>query len=390
MITANDIGWGRYSNFEGPFYRGKTRYEIPDNPEFWDKVLAVFTSTEGGRFESLNMYDRCILSLGLVQFCNVAPMYAVDRMIAQCASSDKEKLDACISMMPAKPTFENGKWAVNGDVVDTKEKQQKLFLGTNGQRGSWDEKSKAYAKENAAVMASIFLDPEFQQAQIEYIKPKLTQWLLKHGKAIIFSRPDEDGWWGALKAAFISFSGNIPAVADKYIKIAADKPEWAAANDETKCILALKTLVFESGITIWPHRYNAIRKTVEKLFGVDLPDFAEDLKAWNLKIGHEYFRTTEEVQVALDYLGYDLGPAGVDGKFGNKTSAALKKFETDNGLEPDGIIDPISSQRLYEEMRNVDSNNEVLGRLIKLSDALMKEGPKDISEILSEIQSYYE
>jgi len=392
MVSVDDIGWGRYKNFEGPFYRGKTRYEIPDNPDFLDKTLAVFTATEGGRFEALNMYDRCIISLGLIQFCGASPVFGVDKMLTPCAIQNKEKLDTYVYSMPAKPRFEDvsGKWRFkyDGEVVDNKEKQQKLFLGTDGAKGGWNSDTKLYAKQNAAVMASIFTDPEFQQIQLRYIKPRLLQFVLKAGNEIIFSRPDEDGWWGALKAAFVSFAGNLPTVANEQIKKAAENPHWGGASDEEKCIIALKTLTFGSGITIWPHRYNAIRKTLEKLFGIDLPDFADDLKAWDAEIGHPYFRTVEELQAALDFLGYDLGPAKVDGKFGEKTSRALENFEKDYGLEPDGLIDPVSSKKLYEEIQGVYSGDEVLGQLIQLSDRLMREGPDDIADILANIKTY--
>lgn len=43
-------------------------------------------------------------------------------------------------------------------------------------------------------------------------------------------------------------------------------------------------------------------------------------------------------QTKLIQLGYDLSPYGPDGKFGNKTLEAVKAFQRDNGLNPDGII----------------------------------------------------
>ena len=43
------------------------------------------------------------------------------------------------------------------------------------------------------------------------------------------------------------------------------------------------------------------------------------------------------MQTRLIQLGYDLSPYGADGKFGAKTETALKQFQKDSGLEPDGI-----------------------------------------------------
>ncbi|WP_285674416.1 peptidoglycan-binding domain-containing protein, partial [Paralimibaculum aggregatum] len=43
------------------------------------------------------------------------------------------------------------------------------------------------------------------------------------------------------------------------------------------------------------------------------------------------------LQMALNDLGYDVG--GVDGAFGAGTDRALRRFQTDNGLTPNGIVD---------------------------------------------------
>ena len=45
-----------------------------------------------------------------------------------------------------------------------------------------------------------------------------------------------------------------------------------------------------------------------------------------------------ECQLDLIALGYDVGPAGADGKFGAKTETAVKAFQTASGLKADGIV----------------------------------------------------
>lgn len=45
------------------------------------------------------------------------------------------------------------------------------------------------------------------------------------------------------------------------------------------------------------------------------------------------------VQERLDGLGYELGDAGVDGRFGSATEGAVKRFQRDNGLAPTGKVD---------------------------------------------------
>ena len=44
------------------------------------------------------------------------------------------------------------------------------------------------------------------------------------------------------------------------------------------------------------------------------------------------------LQTELIQRGYDCGKAGADGKFGSGTLAAVKSFQSDNGLEPDGVV----------------------------------------------------
>ena len=55
-----------------------------------------------------------------------------------------------------------------------------------------------------------------------------------------------------------------------------------------------------------------------------------------------------ECQEDLIKLGYDLSPYGADGKFGAKTEAAVKQFQTSVGLKADGIVGPKTWEALDE------------------------------------------
>lgn len=47
-----------------------------------------------------------------------------------------------------------------------------------------------------------------------------------------------------------------------------------------------------------------------------------------------------KLQSTLQVLGYDVGPDGADGEFGENTEAAVREFQTANGIEIDGIVGP--------------------------------------------------
>lgn len=56
-------------------------------------------------------------------------------------------------------------------------------------------------------------------------------------------------------------------------------------------------------------------------------------------------KEVSELQAALKLLGYYVGP--VDGRYGETTAAAVAKFQTDSGLQSDGIAGPATWNRLF-------------------------------------------
>lgn len=56
------------------------------------------------------------------------------------------------------------------------------------------------------------------------------------------------------------------------------------------------------------------------------------------------------VQTILYNLGYDLGSYGIDGDFGRATEAAVKEFQRDHKLNPDGVVGPLT----YEALEKAD------------------------------------
>jgi len=54
----------------------------------------------------------------------------------------------------------------------------------------------------------------------------------------------------------------------------------------------------------------------------------------------------EELQQFLIDQGYDLGSAGADGIFGSKTRAAVRQFQSDQGITIDGVVGPVTQGKI--------------------------------------------
>ena len=57
-----------------------------------------------------------------------------------------------------------------------------------------------------------------------------------------------------------------------------------------------------------------------------------------------------QLQEALKGLGYD--PGSVDGKFGDRTEAAVKSFQHDQGITADGVVGPVTWRHIDEADHN--------------------------------------
>lgn len=288
MITISNIGWGNYGGFEGPFYRGKIKFYLSSNPDFLELCFAVLGATEGGCYDSLNFYDRCVCTGGIIQHCNVAPIFGVDNMLGLVA----ERCGIDYLLQTLKPALDasnstfkqnvQGKWRFHfldeRGEVNTADKQKQLFWRGTGLKGSWTEENKLYAKQWAACMANVWINEEAQRAQVDYTKPKLLSFVMKDAKTILFDDGDATNPWVlATRAAFISFAANLPLNANKSLLQAVKESKYEKWTPEW-CYDVLHYLTYAPNIAIYPIRYNAIRPVLEKFWGVTLPKNAEELK----------------------------------------------------------------------------------------------------------------
>ena len=63
----------------------------------------------------------------------------------------------------------------------------------------------------------------------------------------------------------------------------------------------------------------------------------------------------KELQTNLIRLGYDCGKWGADGDFGDATEAAVKAFQRNNNLEPDGEFGPKSLKAMEKALAEMDT-----------------------------------
>lgn len=64
----------------------------------------------------------------------------------------------------------------------------------------------------------------------------------------------------------------------------------------------------------------------------------------------------KELQADLIKLGYDLGKWGADGDFGDQTEMVVRRFQTQEGLAPDGEFGPLSLAALNKALERLSEN----------------------------------
>lgn len=361
MVSLSDVGWGSYNGYEGALLYGKSKFQLPANPSEEDRLVYLLSQTESGALDSVNAYDRCVVSVGLFQFCEGSYFLSSKLLGAILEKSPHliSHLDPALTASNAEFRRNvNGKWRfffldARGEVDTITEQRQLFLLHSNGLKGTWDEASKAHVKLWVACLANFLQQPEGFEAHVKFTASQMLGFVMPEAKAVLFPEGlPSTGWMGAMKAIYLSFAGNLPAVANQHLQIAL---KTAPGEKWTKdwSIHIIRQLTFGPQIAIWPGRYEKIRPLVEKFYGVDLPDFAKDLQAWKTAMGpiaegEPSFTKAEEIQEVLIGLGFDLGPKGADGKMGGKTQSALLTFQRQNGLVPDGQVGPKTKAKLLE------------------------------------------
>lgn len=299
MARIEDVSWGSYQEYEGPFYKGKVKFEIPSSPTVNDKRLATITAVESGRYDAINMYDRMIVSVGLIQW-GEANNFSVTKMLGLLCDSGLEQLVQGY----LKPALElsgssfkknqKGIWRffIGNSEVNSLALQQKLFLSCDGRKGSWkSDEQKRYAKLWASCIASVLEDPRTKELQKKFTMDRLMGFVTADARKMLFDDKNSSSWAEATRAIYLTFAINLPRVAGEMFvstKFSGEKwsPDW--------CMSLIKKLTWGPNIKIYPKRYEALRPVVETLFNIKLPTSAEDLRQWTPKVDEKHEMVHQE------------------------------------------------------------------------------------------------
>lgn len=360
---AKDLSWGSYGDTEGWYTYGPAAPPPVDpsgsNEEAYLRIVCQTESPRGGCPGAINAFDSCKISVGYLQLCQT--YFLTTDLLGYLVSRDVEFTPSL------KKAFEvsgcdfrkdtRGRWRLfrGNDAVDTPDENNEVFFGgVSGKRGSWDEASKERAKIWVLGLQEYLIQPAAIDLQVAYLRPRLTSFVTKKAYARLWGEgtPEKEakGWPMAVRSAFLSFSANNPTLAERNLSKVGREDIFS----QDGAIEVIKSLTFSEGNpVIYPKRYEDIRPSIEVYAKVDLPDTRKDLEAWGLNLTGQKdaapsMVSVQEIQQKLLHLGYDLGPKGADGVWGQKTRAAVITFQRLAKLHPDGIVGPKTRKALIE------------------------------------------
>lgn len=359
MATLEDIKIGKYKQFEGPVFWGSIPVTATGDDE-GSKNLLVTVTTEGAKWDAGQCYDACILTLGGIQFCE--KFFLCSSLLGAIAARDPDLLTLLQEELALyDASFTKGRfWHKGKEVKTDADKRNLYFAGSSGLRGQWTDEQWNQASRILVACVNTLAQPEAIDVQRAHTVPRLKTYVHKEAYKVFFGGGEaSEGLIGAARAIMISYSANNPTLAyEAYLRTMKGSPDPIWSLDW--CIRLFEELAFGSGVVIYPGRYDKIRPVVEKLFGVNLPDYASQLKDWKAKMGSKEdetpsLSTSSEIQEALIALGYDLGPAGADGKVGKKTTEAIMEFQKTRGLVVDGRFGPKTRSELLKALSSLPS-----------------------------------
>lgn len=204
-------------------------------------------------------------------------------------------------------------------------------------------------------------------------------WCSKKGSGMIPAKyrvPGAAVFWG-------DSASNIHHVAYLWKPVVANKPsgDWylIEARGVMYGVIKSNLLSRKPNYWGWMDRYFD--------YSADAP--ADDTESTHTLLGTRTLKNgsegedVKEMQLGLIRLGYDLGRWGADGDFGDCTEIAVKNFQSDNGLKPDGIFGPTTYEVFHKALVAHDKPTDTPRRVdIVGGNCYVREGPgKDYPDI---------
>lgn len=285
-VSVDSISWGSYASYEGPYFKGRWKFDLPVNPDFWDLVLNVVSITEGGCYDLINAYDSCIISISACQLCDRFMLST--RLLGEVAEKlGSEAVTGPLSdaLKSSNATFKKTDkhgWRFvfldDRGIVNSTNMQRELYFKGTGLKNSWTSFQKIHAKTWAAGIANVWNDERARRVQYDFLKSRVSSFVLPESKRDILDRHGPEPWTSVAKAAFVSFSSNIPLVATKMYKQYLTKVNAEFGTEEWTVGL-IAELTWGPDVKIYPSRYDKIRPVLERHWHVTLPKNALELRS---------------------------------------------------------------------------------------------------------------
>lgn len=324
-----DVGWGSYGEYEGPYFRGTFPLKLKENHDFLDEAMYVFSRTEG-RLDSVNMYDSCILSISCAQWCaRVHNAYAMTLGLAKDKFGDDNPIKLIQQMLERSSANlqkidDTWNFYIDFQKVVTPKLLRKLFFdGASGKKGEWTPKTKQHAIDWARIIIETLRLPSMIDAQIEYTKPRMMNFVLNFSREYLFANDSQDNDIGrCAKTAYLSFAGNNPKWANDSVKRFASSTDLSKWSSEW-LVMFLKEMTFGPNIAIYPHRYDAIASALRSVYDVNIPRTSLELRrAKYIKLNQQHVDETSVIPEKIIDQKIESKPV-IEKTINNETSVSV-------------------------------------------------------------------
>lgn len=115
----------------------------------------------------------------------------------------------------------------------------------------------------------------------------------------------------------------------------------------------------EHWMKLYGDNMDKFRARVAEMIGEDTtvrPTW-EEMRRDTIRKGAKSHAVAEMQGILID-LGYDVGKTGADGNYGTATQKAVKKFQGDHELTPDGVAGPATWQKALELIAEIEDEDK--------------------------------